>query len=69
MKYAVIQAVNGAFAIVSEGNDEEKAIMNFHVVCSNLWNSADVKSATVEVVNEKMNVLKVEYIEHNTQTV
>ena len=63
MKFAVMQCVNGNYSVVSEGTDQKQAFVNFHSVCTNLWNSADVTTATVEVVDEKYNVSKIEYIE------
>lgn len=64
MKYAVIKCVNGTFNIVSEWDtNKEKAIVDFHNVCTTLWNADDVRQATVEVVDEKFNILKIEYIE------
>ena len=63
MKYAVLQCVNGNFSVVSEGMDQKQAFVNFHSACTNLWNSPDVETATVQVVDEKFNVPKIEYIE------
>lgn len=65
MKYAVIQNVNGNFSIVSEWSDLSKAIMSFHTVCSTLWNSADVSTATIEALDEKLHAIKVEYIDRS----
>ena len=68
MKYAVIQNVNGNFSIVSEWGDKPKDITNFHTVCSTLSNSADVSAATVEVLDEKLHAIKVEYIDKTEET-
>lgn len=53
MKYAVIQCVNGNYSIVAEYTDNlQGAIVKFHQVCANLWNSQDVIRAQVKIVNE-----------------
>ena len=67
MKYAVITVVNGAFTVRTEHEALNSAIVSFHSVCTNLWNSADVQKATVVVVDEKMQFQKVEYIHYNEQ--
>ena len=63
MKFAVIQCVNGMFSVASEWADQKQAFVNFHSACTTLWNAADVTEATVQVVDEKFNVSKIEYIE------
>lgn len=65
MKYAVIQCSNGAFSVASEWTDKDKAIVNFHIVCTNLWNSEDVEHASVIIVNEKFITEKIEYIKYD----
>ena len=62
MKYAILQCVNGNFSVVSEWTDQKKAFVNFHSVCTTLWNSPDVTAATVQVADENFNVSKIEYI-------
>lgn len=53
MKYAIIQCVNGNYSIVAEYTDNlQGAIVQFHQVCANLWNSQDVIRAQVKIVNE-----------------
>ena len=53
MKYAVMQCVNGNYSIVAEYTDNlQGAIVRFHQVCANLWNSQDVIRAQVKIVNE-----------------
>lgn len=65
MNYAVIKCVNGAFSVASEWSEnKEKAIVDFHNVCTTLWNADDVKQATVAVMDEKFNSFKVEYIKY-----
>lgn len=66
MKYAVIAVVNGTFSVKTEHDEDlDSAIVSFHSVCTNLWNSADVQKATVAVVDEKLQFQKVEYIHYN----
>ena len=58
MKYTVIQCVNGNFSIVAEyDNNLEGAIVKFHQVCANLWNSKDVNKAQVKIVDENLNTV------------
>lgn len=71
MKYTVIQCVNGNFSIVAEyDNNLEGAIVKFHQVCANLWNSKDVIKAQVKIVDENLNTVmnKDESIGHETST-
>ena len=65
MKYAVIAVVNGTFSVKTEHDTPESAIVSFHSICTNLWNSADVQKATVAVMNEKMGYVKMEYIHYD----
>lgn len=65
MKYAVIHCSNGTFHIDSEWSDEKQAIVNFHTVCTTLWNAEDVEHATVTVVDEKFAVHKIEFIKYD----
>ena len=68
MKYAVVQCVNGNFSIVAEYTDNiQGAIVRFHQVCANLWNSQDVISANVRIIDERQNTVMnmSEDIKHN----
>ena len=65
MKYAVAQCSNGTFSIVSEWTEKDKAIVNFHSVCTTLWNAQDVEHATVAVIDEKFMTHKIEYIKYD----
>lgn len=67
MKYAVIKVSNGNFSIESEWSAIDKAIVNFHSICTTLWNAQDVEHATVEIVDEKLRCQKVEYIKYDEQ--
>ena len=66
MKYAIIKCSNGSFAIDSEWSDLTKAKVQFHTVCRTLWNSADVKTAKIMIVDEQLNCVEDyrEYIHH-----
>ena len=66
MKMAVVKVINGAFSIDSEWSDLDKAKVQFHNVCMNLWNAKDVISATVMLVYENLVTVEsyVEYISH-----
>ena len=65
MKYAVAQCSNGYFSIISEWTDKDKAIVNFHSVCTTLWNAQDVEHATAVVIDEKFIIHKIEYIKYD----
>ncbi len=67
MKYAVIKVSNGNFQIASEWDTPEQAIVNFHSVCTTLWNAADVKTGSVAIVDEHLQTQKIEQIEHAEQ--
>ena len=67
MKYAVISNVNGNFKIESEhGDNLQGAIVAYHQTCAAFWNTPDVLTAKVEVVDEALNVVdgKAEFISH-----
>ena len=69
MKYAVQQCVNGNYSTVAEFPDDniQGALVKFHQVCANLWNSAEVITAQVELVNERLETVmgKSENIGHD----
>lgn len=65
MKYAVAQCSNGNFSVISEWTDKNNAIVNFHSVCTALWNAQDVEHATAVVVDEKFAIHKIEYIKYD----
>lgn len=69
MKYAIIKCSNGTFTIDSEWTDLTKAKVQFHTVCRTLWNSADVLSAKVVLVDEQLNCVEDyrEYIHHDPE--
>lgn len=53
-KYSVIKCVNNNFIIASEHSDLQSAIVSYHGECRALWNSLDVETATVIIVDSKL---------------
>ena len=67
MKLFIEQCVNGTATIVAEYIDNPQgAIVRYHQVCANLWNSADVYTGMVKIFNEALDVYegRQEYITH-----
>ena len=57
MKFAIIKVINGNYFIHAEGIETiDSAKAQFHGLCQTLWNAPDVISATVAIVNEKLDV-------------
>lgn len=53
---AVLQYANGSFTVAREGLSEGKqAMVNFHQVCTDLWNDANTNYAEVRLVDEAFN--------------
>jgi len=70
MKYAVQQCVNGNFSTVSEhDNDLQGALVKFHQVAANLWNTPNVLTANVRIIDEYQNTVmnKNEDIKHEAE--
>ena len=66
MKYAIIKCSNGSFTIDSEWTELTKAKVRFHTVCQTLWNSPDVLTAEVAIVDEQLDCVEgyKEFIHH-----
>lgn len=67
MKYAIIKCINGNYFIHAEGITElNNAKINFHNLCETLWNTPDVITAKVMIVDEQLNCVEDyrEYIYH-----
>lgn len=68
MKYAVQQCVNGNFSVIAEYPNDNivGAIVKWHQTCASLWNTPEVITGKVEVVNEMLQVVmnKSEEIKH-----
>ena len=59
MKISVITVINGNYNIEAEYAQEQLqgAIVFFHQKCATLWNAEDVERATVQIVDENLNVV------------
>lgn len=67
MKYAIVKVVNGNYAIAAEGFTElDKALVNYHGICQELWNAPDVVTACVSIVDENLLIVQGyrEFISH-----
>lgn len=69
MNYSILVCVNGNFKIEVETSDLNNAKVNFHRICQNYWNSTDVLSATVKIVDENLDCVEgyKEFITHELQ--
>ena len=71
MKYAIIKVINGSYSIHAEGfTSVESAKVNYHGLCQNLWNSPDVRTAYVAIVDEQLDAVNgyKEFIHHDVTT-
>jgi len=57
MKYAVIQFINGAFAVKYEGENLDSLKYNYHNWLSLLWNDEGAVKGIVQLVDENMDVV------------
>lgn len=67
MKLYVSKIVNhGELKTVAETDNEQTAIVNFHNTCSTLWNTAEVYTGNVAILDEQLNIYKgyTELIKH-----
>lgn len=64
--YAILKAINGNFTVDSEFSELQPAKVMFHGVCQTLWNSADVLTAEVAIVDEQLDCVEgyKEFIHH-----
>jgi hypothetical protein len=69
MKYSIIKCINGAFSVDSQHGELTLAKVRFHAICQTLWNSADVKTAKIMIVDEQLNCVEDyrEYIHHDSE--
>lgn len=60
MKYAVMQIVNGNFAVVSEGwTDVNKAKVSYYGTCQALYNDIDnIQTMAVMIIDSLGNILE-----------
>ena len=71
MKYAVIKVINGTYSVHAEGfQTVEAAKVSYHGLCQTLWNSPDVLTASVAIVDEQMDTVEgyKEFIHHEPVT-
>lgn len=71
MKYAIIDCVNGTYAVRAEGIATVAAAkVQYHGRCQVLWNAPDVRTAYVAIVDEQLDVVEgcKEFIHHEAQT-
>jgi hypothetical protein len=64
--YAVIQFVNGAFAVKFEGENLDSLKYNFHNWCAALWNDTSAVEGVVKLVDSNLDVVdgEIEFISH-----
>lgn len=70
MKYAIVNVINGNYAIYAEGITEVSAAKTqFHGLCQILWNAPDVITAEVMIVDEQLDCVEGyrEFITHTPQ--
>ena len=57
MNYAVIQFINGAYAVKYEGENLDSLKYNYHNWLSLLWNDEGAVNGIVQLVDENMDVV------------
>lgn len=62
-KFALINCVNGNFAVHSEHATKDAGIIAFHQRSASLWNAPDVVTARLNLVDENMYVVEGRYTE------
>jgi hypothetical protein len=55
--YAVIECINGNFAVKAEHLDEQAAKVFYFGRCQALWNAPDVLVGQVAIVNQQLQVV------------
>lgn len=59
MTYAIVKVVNGSYSVHAEGfTDVAAAKVTYHGLCQTLWNSSDVISAEVSIVDENLDCVE-----------
>lgn len=68
-KFSTIKVVNGQFAINTETDNLQSAIIQFHSLAQMLWNASDVTTAKIAIMDEQLNVVDgyAEYIHHESE--
>lgn len=70
MKYAIATVINGNYKVEAEGITQlDSAKVTFHGLCQTLWNSTDVITACVMIVDENLDAVEgyKEFISHPTE--
>ena len=70
MNYSIVKCINGNYFIHAEGiTDLVSAKTQFHGLCQTLWNAPDVLSATVKIMDERLDRVEgyQEFITHEPQ--
>lgn len=57
-RYAILKNSNGAFAVVGEYTNLDKAKVGYHDACKIHWNASDVKKATIMLCDEEFNLVE-----------
>lgn len=72
MKYAVLKVVNGSFSVVSSNTNLQTVKVSFFDACKTLWNSADVTTGMLLIVDENLDPIEggryKEFISHPAQS-
>jgi len=69
-KFSTVKVVNGQFAINTETDNLQSAIIQFHSLAQDLWNAPDVATAKIAIMDEQLNVVDgyAEFIHHEAST-
>lgn len=64
--YAVIQQINGTYAVKFESDDLDGLKYNYHNWCALLWNDTSAVSGVVKIVDSNLDTVDgyIEFIEH-----
>jgi hypothetical protein len=64
--YAVIQQINGAYAVKFEGENLDSLKYNYHSWCAALWNDTGAVDGVVKIVDSNLDTVDgyVEFISH-----
>ena len=67
--YAVIQFINGAFAVKYESENLESMKYNFHNWCALLWNDTGAVDGVVKLVDSNLDTVDgyIEFISHEAK--
>ena len=68
-KYSTVKCVNGVFAINTETDNLQSAIIQFHSLAKDLWNAPDVATAKIAIMDEQLNIVNgyAEFIHHEVE--